>query len=491
MKAIILARVSSEEQRDNDSIPAQTRRLTEYCVKQNLSILETYQLVESSTTANRKKFKEILHRIKVSKETLALVTDTVDRLQRDFKESVELEELRKKGKIELHFLRENLIINQKSNSADRLRWDMAVMVAKSYVTQLSDNVKRSQEERRLHGEWSAKAPFGYANTRRGNKAWVEPDENAVVVQQIYQKYATGGFSIRSLAVWLRNTYSLTLSSSQIQKILSNPFYCGEMISNGKTYPHIYQTIISRELFESAQSISKKRFKRSETPFKYGGIPYLYRGLIVCGDCGCRITPEQSKGYHYYHCTGYKGKHANLKWVREEELTRQFMEAIRRIQPSEAQFQELMRLLKETYDTDGKTQKEIRAILKSKITMNETKSGKLLDIYLESGLTQDEYKAKKDELEREHKTLICQLESLESISTDWYNNAVEVLTLLKQAPELFSESSELDEKRQIINFLFRNLTLTNGKLGYELKNPFAKMDFSEHCSDWLPGLDSNQ
>ena len=63
--------------------------------------------------------------------------------------------------------------------------------------------------------------------------------------------------------------------------------------------------------------------------------------------------------------------------------------------------------------------------------------------------------------------------------------------VKQAPELFSESSELNEKRQIINFLFRNLTLTNGKLGYESKNPFTKMDFSEHCSDWLPGLDSNQ
>ena len=53
-----------------------------------------------------------------------------------------------------------------------------------------------------------------------------------------------------------------------------------------------------------------------------------------------------------------------------------------------------------------------------------------------------------------------------------------------------DSSELNEKRQIINFLFRNLTLTNGKLGYELKNPFAKMDFSKHCSNWLPRPDSN-
>lgn len=70
-----------------------------------------------------------------------------------------------------------------------------------------------------------------------------------------------------------------------------------------------------------------------------------------------------------------------------------------------------------------------------------------------------------------------------------NNVVEVLTLLKQAPELFPESSELNEKRQIINFLFRNLILTNEKLGYKLKNPFAKMDFSKHCSDWLRQMET--
>ena len=34
-----------------------------------------------------------------------------------------------------------------------------------------------------------------------------------------------------------------------------------------------------------------------------------------------------------------------------------------------------------------------------------------------------------------------------------------------------------------------MALTNGKLGYELKNPFAKMDFSEHCSNWLRQMET--
>jgi site-specific DNA recombinase len=84
VKAIILARVSSKEQEDNNSIPSQVRRLNDYAVRFGLEIIDTYQLVESSTKANRTKFNELIARIISSKEPIALVTDTVDRLQRSF-----------------------------------------------------------------------------------------------------------------------------------------------------------------------------------------------------------------------------------------------------------------------------------------------------------------------------------------------------------------------------------------------------------------------
>jgi hypothetical protein len=42
------------------------------------------------------------------------------------KESVVLEDLRKDGKVEIHFMREGLILNLKSNSADILRWDILI-----------------------------------------------------------------------------------------------------------------------------------------------------------------------------------------------------------------------------------------------------------------------------------------------------------------------------------------------------------------------------
>jgi site-specific DNA recombinase len=127
MKAIIFARVSSRDQEDGQSIPAQVRRLTEYALKKNFKIENTFQVTESSTKETRKQFDQIISFIKKSKEAYALITDTVDRLQRSFRETPLLDELRRQGKIELHFLREGLIINQFSNSAQLLQWDVGVL----------------------------------------------------------------------------------------------------------------------------------------------------------------------------------------------------------------------------------------------------------------------------------------------------------------------------------------------------------------------------
>lgn len=136
--------------------------------------------------------------IKRSKTPVALLADTIDRVQRSFKDSVLLDELRLSGKVVLHFIRENLIINKNSNSADILRWDMGVMFAKSYVTQLSDNVKRGLEQKRLNGEWTGHPSFGYKTvTKDDGKSWIVPDETrAPAVLDMFRWYASASYSLK-------------------------------------------------------------------------------------------------------------------------------------------------------------------------------------------------------------------------------------------------------------------------------------------------------
>ena len=90
-----------------------------------------------------------------------------------------------------------------------------------------------------------------------------------------------------------------LSTGMICHTLKNPFYYGMMRIKGELYPHKYQPLISKALFDKVQQIRNGHHKKS---FKYAGKPFIFRGMIKCADCGCTITPETTKGHIYYHCT---------------------------------------------------------------------------------------------------------------------------------------------------------------------------------------------
>ena len=68
------------------------------------------------------------------------------------------------------------------------------MGAKSYVLNLSENVRRSLEYKRRNGEWGGKAPLGYLNQRdASNKSVLIPDpERAFLVRMLFEEYAKGG-----------------------------------------------------------------------------------------------------------------------------------------------------------------------------------------------------------------------------------------------------------------------------------------------------------
>src|SRR5262245_22747272 len=246
VKAIILARVSTKEQEEGHSIAAQRQRLIDYCARKDLQVLKTFELVESSTRGERKEFAAMLEFAQAQNETVAIVADAVDRFQRSFKESVLIDELIHKGKVELHFYRENMVIGTGASSTDILRWDFSVMGAKSYVLNLSENVRRSLEYKRRNGEWGGKAPLGYLNQRDANNksTLIHDPERAFLVRMLFEEYAKGFFSISGDLVRMAREWGLrnktrkggVLSASQIQHILMNPFYYGEMRNQRKAVP---------------------------------------------------------------------------------------------------------------------------------------------------------------------------------------------------------------------------------------------------------------
>ncbi len=261
MKAIIFARVSSKDQEEGQSIPAQVRRLTEYAARKGLDVEHVFQITESSTKETRKEFSKIISQIKKSKQPTALITDTVDRLQRSFRETPALDELRKQGILELHFLREGLVVDKESNSAQLLQWDIGVLFASSYVRQLSDNVKRSKEQCAMAGQWTSKAPLGYKNITldSGKKHIIIDPLTSHYVQKMFELYAMGNHSFSTVAkeinmMGMRNSKGGKIAKSRVEVALKNPFYCGSMLIKGTIYTHDYDHLISQHLFDRVQDI---------------------------------------------------------------------------------------------------------------------------------------------------------------------------------------------------------------------------------------------
>ena len=127
-EAILLSRVSTKEQEEMYSLDAQEKRLRDYCAKKNFEIVDVCSFAESSTRGNRPKFRDMIKQIKARKKPIAIVCDKVDRLQRGFKETPMLEDLRLSGKAELHFVSNNLIIHKDSSSQDLLQYNFQVML---------------------------------------------------------------------------------------------------------------------------------------------------------------------------------------------------------------------------------------------------------------------------------------------------------------------------------------------------------------------------
>ena len=487
MKAILLARVSSREQEENNSIPAQVRRLQDYAERRGFNDTEIHKLVESSTKKTRKEFSTILTSIRRSKTKVALVADTIDRVQRSFKESVQLDEIRNAGKLEIHFIREGLIISDTSNSADILRWDMGVMFAKSYVTQLSDNVKRGTEQKWLNGEWSGQAPVGYRNfdSLEGRKE-IEPDEATKhVIYDMYTWYASGSYSFLQIQSRLRTEYAIDMATSQIDRVLKNPFYYGVMRIKDKLYPHKYEPIISKQLFDEVQAIKNKANKH---PRKYGGLPYFYRGLITCGTCGMRITVEKQKGIVYYHCTQSRGKHG-AKYVSEEEITKQLQQAFTAIQPNDEQFNQVMSALKLSNEDKSKYRKSQHASLSSELSKISTRQERLFDIYIDGGIDKKSYESKLNDLRSSQVDIEQRIANLGTASNEFYDNIQRIMEIAKNAP-LTLLGSKIDKRRELLTLVLSNLKLFDDQLRWEYKKPFDIMHQTAKNQTWLGMRDSN-
>ncbi|MDX2073950.1 MAG: recombinase family protein [Alphaproteobacteria bacterium] len=490
MKAIILARVSTKEQEDGHSISAQKQRLQDYCERKGLDVIRVFEIIESSTKGKRTDFVAMLDFAKAQKETIAIVADAVDRFQRSFKESVMIDELRQKGQIELHFYRENMIIGQNSSSSDIMRWDFSVMGAKSYVLNLSENVRRSMEYMVRNGEWTSAAPLGYLNIRdqQGKAHIILDPERAFLVRRLFEEYAKGCYSISGDLVRKAKEWDLVnktkrktpLSHAQIHLILQNPFYYGEMLVKGKLYNHKYDTLITKELFDKCQQVRLGNTRPQQV--RYSEKPFIFRGLLKCAVSGRRVTCDLKKGKHVYLiCRDPENPEKKL-FIAENEVLDQVRAVFQSFHLPQDLLEALTAHLKSSHESEKDFHKEAIVGLQKEYLQINDRLNTLLDLRLDKSITKDEYDIKAQSMKQRQHEIAVMMGNHEK-GDDKFKTTVEALfSLASKAYENF-ESSKIEQKRQLMAFVFSNLALKGAKLEYSLRTPFQLMVGNHSYKVW--------
>ena len=148
-KCVIYARVSSREQKEHGySTEAQIVLLKEYAKRNNFEIVEIYEDVETAKKAGRKNFNVMLKLLKKNKSIKTILVEKTDRLYRNFKDYVTIDEL---DGLEVHLVKENTILCENSRSHEKFVHGIKVLMAKNYIDNLSEEVKKGMHQKASQG----------------------------------------------------------------------------------------------------------------------------------------------------------------------------------------------------------------------------------------------------------------------------------------------------------------------------------------------------
>src|SRR6267143_2515902 len=146
--AVIYARVSSKDQeREGFSIPAQLKFLREYAQTDELNVLHEFVDVETAKTTGRKQFGEMVRFLRDHKACRVVLVEKTDRLYRNFRDCVTLEDL----DVEIHLPKEGQVIRKNSKSQAKLVHGIQVVIARNYIENVREEVRKGMREKRNRG----------------------------------------------------------------------------------------------------------------------------------------------------------------------------------------------------------------------------------------------------------------------------------------------------------------------------------------------------
>ena len=295
-------RVSHQEQKLHGlSLDAQKMKLTEYAEQHNMKIVEWY--VDEGVSGRKPiKNRPELQRMIQDAEQKKFDRIIFIKLDRFFRSVAEYHECMKRiAPIVWTTTEEKYDL---STAQGRMLVNMKLTIAEMEADQGGERVDIVNEYKVSTGQpISGSMPFGFkieTDPNTGRKKVIKHPEQKEIVEDLLDFLFTHQ-SKRKAVVYLNAKHHISMTYGSLTNLVENPLLCGEYRGN-KNYTEAYLT---REEFDKLQKILKMNVKQNTAD-----RDYIFSGLIRCPSCDSRLAgtvatykKKNGKVYKYkkYRC----------------------------------------------------------------------------------------------------------------------------------------------------------------------------------------------
>lgn len=476
--AVLYARVSSRDQeKEGFSIPAQQKLLRGYAEEHGLRIAEEFTDVETAKRAGRQNFGKMLAWLKQNTSCKVLLVEKTDRLYRNLKDWVALDAM----DIEIHLVKEGVVLSDDSRSSEKFIHGIKVLMAKNYVDNLSEEVRKGLQEKAEQGIWPGPAPFGYANvTRADGKRIIDVDPaTGPFAKRMFELYATGRYTLKDLVKEAGKQGMVSWKSgnplhiSAIHLILRNPLYKGEYRWLDTWHRGSHPPLVTPELWARVQDIREGRGTTHTAVKKH---EFAFNGLVHCGVCAAEghkrllVGEIQKEKYVYYHCNGCQRFGRKPKFVTEKTLGLMFAGELRRLQLGGIVLEWIKTGLKSSREEEQRFHKEALAQRQKQITTLQRRLEVAYDDRLDGRITIEEYQTRSNGWREEMARHREEIEQHDRADHAYADQGVLLLELAEAAFDIY-ESAEAPDKRRLLDFLCLNSEFRGDSLAVDFRKPF--------------------
>ena len=195
----------------------------------------------------------------------------------------------------------------------------------------------------------------------------------------------------------------------------------------------------------------------------------FRGLMKCGECGGSITAELQKGHIYYRCTK-KIRRCSQKFLREDALLKQVNNALIRVFIPDNGKDIIFDRLDELAEANRKASFSLSRQVQDKIQSIDAKIERLIDLYVERDISQEEYQRKKAKLVNQKKDLQEHLGEIEKPDDGWLEPSKNFITTCNKIGSV-ARLGNLSQKRNFLKISGSNFEMKDKTLYFSYIEPY--------------------